>query len=150
MESPRNFKVPILSCYEKWGCPIIGSALVFVGTRLDQKSDNFNVPSLSCYEKRRCSIICLALVFVGTRPDQKSDNFKVPQISSNAKRRCSIICRALVLVGTRAKQKSDNTKVPSELQRKEGLLHHLFCPGLCWHQTQQEFGQLQGAPSELL
>ena len=65
-------------------------------------------------EKRRHSIICRALVFVGTRLNQKSDNFKVPFVSCNVKRCCSIIYQ---------------------------------CLGLCWHPTQPEIGQLQGAPS---
>ena len=70
--------------------------LVFVGTRLNQKSDNFKMPFLSCYEKRRCSI-SLVLVFVGTRLSQKSDNFKVPLLSCNVKRRLLLYLSGLGL-----------------------------------------------------
>ena len=47
-----NFKVPILSCYEKRRCSIC-LALVFVGTRLKQKSSNNvkkNPSKLQCRE----------------------------------------------------------------------------------------------------
>ena len=43
-----NFKVPLVSSYEKRRCSIICRALVFVGTGLNQKSDNFKVPVRSC------------------------------------------------------------------------------------------------------
>ena len=51
-----NFKMSILSCYERRCCFIICHALVFVGTGDNQTSDNFKVPLLSCYKKRGCSM----------------------------------------------------------------------------------------------
>ena len=124
-----NFKLPILSCYEKRCWSILCPALVFVGTRLNQKSDNFTVPLLSSNEKRRCSIICPALVFVGTGLDQQSDNFTVPPLSSNQKRRYSIVCQAFVFVGTGLNQKSDNFTVPL-LSSNDKRRCSIICPAL--------------------
>ena len=60
-----DFNVTILSCYIERPCTehfsIMCGALVFVGTRLNQKSDNFKVTLLSCYVQRRtmCGALCL-------------------------------------------------------------------------------------------
>ena len=65
-----NFKVPILSCYEKRRCSIVYRALVFVGTRLNQKSNNFKVPILRCYGKKAllCYLSCLGQSWHLTQP----------------------------------------------------------------------------------
>ena len=125
-------------------------ALVFVGIGPDHTSDNFNVLPSSRYEKWCYPIISGALAFVGTGLNQKSDNFKVPFCSCNVKGRCSIICGALVFVGTGLKKKNGQLQgALLQLLCEGALLHHLWRLGLCWHRTQREIGQLQGAPDEL-
>ena len=105
--------------------------VVFVGTGLNQKSDNLKVPIVSCCVKRRSSIMCPARVFAGTGLNQKSDNFKVPILSCYENRCYAIICLALVFVRFLVESGANKS-------------------GLCWHRTQPEIGQLEGAHCELL
>ena len=47
--NPTTSRWPFLAATIRGLCSIIGGALVFVGTGLNQKLDNFKVPILSCY-----------------------------------------------------------------------------------------------------
>ena len=154
------------SGYVERRCSIICGALVFVGTRLNQKSDAFKVTILSCYVERRCSMICGALVFVGTGLNQKSDNFK-ETILSCYKQCCyankdqattdhgvTLLLRDLWWFGLcwhRTQPEIGQLQGHIyELLQTMVLLHHLWWLGLCWHQSQPEIGRLQGHHSELL
>ena len=109
------------------------------------------MPFRGCHEKRRCSIICRALVNAGTGLHQSSDNFKVPFPSCNVKEvsfhHLSVPWSLLAPDSTRTRTTS---RCPScSCYEKRSCSIVCPCLGLCWHRTQPEIGQLQGAPHEL-
>ena len=126
-----NFKVPLLSCYEKRRySTCICRALVFVGTGLRPEIGQLQgAPPAAAMTRGVAPSSVVPWSLLAPDSTRNRTTSRCPFSSCYEKRRCSIICCALVFVGTGLNQKSDNFKVPlPELPWKEALLHAPVVP----------------------